>query len=154
MAVKKTPKPLVQEKYLWIGGGVLLVLAIAFLLGKYLGKNPKTEEREIDVKVNIQDQNGNTVPYDPEPLLRKLNYGLTTRFYFDFSERCNPIKELYNLDAARFMATIKAYKTKYNEELQTHMRATWVDCNTGTGGGENYFDLIYQRIVALQDIIK
>lgn len=126
---------------------------MVFLLGKHFKKS-NTEQKDVDVKVHIKDQNGQTVAYDPNPLLQRLNRGLTTRYYFDFSERCNPIKELYNLDAARFMATIKAYKAKYNEDIKTHMKACYVDCNTGAGGGENYFSLIYQRINALKDVIQ
>ncbi len=142
-----------SNKHIFLGVGILLALIIAFLIGKRFKKSP-TENKEIDVKVNIQDENGQTVAYDPNPLLIRLNKGLTTRYYFDFSERCNPIKELYNLDAARFMAAIKAYKTKYNEDITTHMKACYVDCNTGTGNNANYFDLIYQRIAALRDIIN
>ena len=142
----------VSSKQLAIGGGVLLLLALVFVIGQYQGKVSK-QEKEIDVKVNIKDENGQTVPYDPNPLLQRLNKGLTTRYYFDFSPRCNAIKELYALDAARFMATVRAYKVKYNEDIQTHMKACYVDCNTGTGGGENYFDLIYQKIAALDNIV-
>lgn len=143
----------INNKPLFWGAGLILVLIIAFLVGKRF-KKAAPENKEIDVQVNIQDENGQTVAYDPNGLLVRLNKGLTTRYYFDFSERCNPIKELYNLDAARFMATIKAYKTKYNEDITTHMKACYVDCNTGTGNDANYFDLIYQRIAALRDIIK
>lgn len=151
METKNLP---LTKNQLYIGGLIVLIILV-FVLGNYFGKKSKTvEHKEIDVQVNIKDENGNTVAYDPNDLITRLNKGLTTRYYFDFSERCNVIKELYNLDAARFMATIKAYKVKYNEDIQTHMRACYVDCNTGTGGDDNYFDKIYQRIIALQDIIQ
>jgi hypothetical protein len=144
---------LTENKTLFLGAGLILVLVIAYLIGKR-SKKGQTEQKAIDVQVNIKDENGQTISYDPNPLLIRLNKGLTTRYYFDFSERCNPIKELYNLDAPRFMAAVKAYKTKYNEDIITHMKACYVDCNTGTGNGANYFDLIYQRIAALRDIIN
>jgi len=142
----------INKKYLFIGGGLLFVFAVILLFRKK-GNTTKTEQKDIDVKVTIEDENGNTTVYAPNPLLVRLNKGLITRYYFDFSERCEPIKELYNLDAARFMATVKAYKVKYNEDIQTHMKACNVDCNTGAGY-DTYFDKIYQRIDALKDIIQ
>jgi len=141
----------VNKKYLFIGGGLLFVFAVVLLFRRKESNNK--EQKDIDVKVTIEDDNGNTTVYDPNPLLVRLNKGLITRYYFDFSERCEPIKELYNLDAARFMATVKAYKVKYNEDIQTHMKACNVDCNTGVGY-DTYFDKIYQRIDALKDIIQ
>ncbi|WP_156039927.1 hypothetical protein, partial [Aureispira sp. CCB-QB1] len=100
-----------ENKHLFLGAGALLAIALAYLIGKRQKK--AVEQREIDVTVNLQDEHGQTVVYDPNPLLVRLNKGLITRYYFDFSERCNPIKELYDLDPARFMATVKAYKVKY-----------------------------------------
>ncbi|BDS12389.1 hypothetical protein [Aureispira anguillae] len=146
-------KPQINNHHLLLGAGLVLVLILVFVFGKHFKKD-NTEQKNIDVKVNIKDQNGQTIAYDPNPLLIRLNKGLTTRYYFDFSERCNPIKELYNLDAARFMAAVKAYKSKYNEDITTHMKACYANCKTtGTYNGENYFDLIYQRIAALRDVI-
>ena len=151
------PMPKITQKQLYTGAGLLVVVLLVVFLARYFSK-PKTEERNIDVKVRIPTSSSTgtatTEIYDPTPLLRRLNKGLTTRYYFDFSDRCNPIKELHSLDAVKFMATINAYKVKYNEDIETHMRACYVDCNTGTGGGANYFDLIYQRRAALRDIIN
>ena len=99
----------------------------------------------------FKDEHGQTVAYDPNELLGRVNKGLITRYYFDFSERCNPIKELYDLDPARFMAAVRAYKVKYGVDITIHMKACNVDCNIKTGiNSLSYFDLIYQRINQLQ----
>lgn len=143
----------INKKYLAIGGAALLLLIIVFVFARRLGKN-ENDKKGIDVTVQLKDQDGNLTTYNPNDLLKRLNKGLITRYYFDFSERCNPIKELYNLDAVRFVATVKAYKTKYNEDIKTHMKACYVDCNTGTGGGENYFNLVYAKIDSLKNIIN
>jgi hypothetical protein len=144
-----------NKKYLAIGSAALLLLIIIFVFGKKIGNN-ENENRQIDVSVNIKDVNGNATTYDPNPLLVKLNKGLITRYYFDFSERCDPIKELYSLDSVRFVAAVKAYKVKYGVDIQVHMKACNVDCNinTGIGGTLSHFDLIYARIDKLKDIIK
>jgi hypothetical protein len=142
-----------DKQKLYIGLGALaLVLMVVFVFGKMKGRD-ENEQREIDVKVNIKDENGQTVTYDPNPLLKRLNKGLITRYYFDFSERCDPIKELYALDSVRFMATVRAYKEKYGVPIKTHMLPCYVDCNTGANSTENHFDLIYNRIDNLKDII-
>jgi hypothetical protein len=140
----------IENKHLFFGAGLILVLVIAYLVGKR-SKKDKPEKKEIDVTVNIQDEHGQTVAYDPNELLVRVNKGLITRYYFDFSERCDPIKELYDLDPARFMAAVRAYKVKYGVDITIHMKACNVDCNLKTGiNSLSYFDLIYQRINQLQ----
>lgn len=142
----------IENKHLFLGAGLMMALVIAYLIGKR-SKKDQPEQREIDVTVNIQDENGQSVPYDPNELLVRLNKGLITRYYFDFSERCNPIKELYDLDPARFMAAIRAYKVKYGVDITIHMKACNVDCNLNSGiNSLSYFDLIYQRINQLQAV--
>jgi hypothetical protein len=140
----------IENKHLFFGAGLILVLVIAYLVGKR-SKKDEPEKKEIDVTVNIQDEHGQTVAYDPNELLVRVNKGLITRYYFDFSERCDPIKELYDLDPARFMAAVRAYKVKYGVDITIHMKACNVDCNIKTGINIlSYFDLIYQRINQLQ----
>jgi hypothetical protein len=146
--IKKNP--LLTKNQLYIGGAVVLI-ALIFVLGNYFGKTSKTK-KQIEVQVDIKDENGNTVVYYPNELLERLNKGLTTRYYFDFSERCEPIEELYALDSIRFMAAVKAYRVKYGEDLKTHMEACHVGC--GDGGPIGTFNLIYNRINSLKDIIK
>ena len=143
-----------NKKGILIGVGALLVIVLVVVL--WNRNNPKnTEQKKINVKVDIEDENGNKIVYDPNPLLERLNTGLRTRYYFDFSPRCDAIKELYNLDAPRFMATVRAYKVKYNESLKTHMDACWATCKTtGTYKGESYFELVDQRFNSLKDVIK
>jgi len=142
----------IENKPLFLGAGLILALVIAYLIGKR-SKKDQPEQREIDVTVNIKDENGQTVTYDPNELLVRLNKGLITRYYFDFSQRCNPIKELYDLDPARFMAAVRAYKVKYGVDITIHMKACNVDCNLKAGiNSLSYFDLIYQRINQLQAV--
>jgi hypothetical protein len=142
----------IENKHLFFGAGLILVLVIAYLIGKR-SKKDEPEKKEIDVTVNIQDEHGQTVAYDPNELLGRVNKGLITRYYFDFSERCDPIKELYDLDPARFMAAVRAYKVKYDVDITIHMKACNVDCNLKTGlNSLSYFDLIYHRINQLQAV--
>ena len=143
-----------KKKMLYGVGALVLVLMVVFVLGKLQGRTEK-EQREIDVQVDIKDENGQTVTYDPNPLLERLHKGLTTRYYFDFSERCDPIKELYALDSVRFMAAVRAYKVKYGVNIQVHMNECNVGCDAPTQlGSLGYFSLIYNRIDNLKDIIK
>ncbi|BDS12989.1 hypothetical protein [Aureispira anguillae] len=142
-----------NTSYLAWGSALVVILIVVFVFGKMQGR-AENDSEEIDVLVNIKDEQGQTVSYDPNELLKRLNKGLTTRYYFDFSERCQPIKELYNLDAVRFMATIKAYKKKYQEDIATHMQACYTTCKTiGEYRGESYFDLIYAKRKALGGIV-
>lgn len=134
-------------------GGLVLVLVVVFILGKMRGKAEK-EHKEVDVTVNIKDENGQQVTYNPDELLTRLHKGLTTRYYFDFSERCNPIKELYALDSVRFMAAVRAYKVKYGVDIQVHMNECNVGCDAPVQMGSlGYFSLIENRIDNLKDII-
>lgn len=145
--------PLLTKNQLYIAGLVVLIVLI-FVLGNYFGKTSKTN-KHIDVQVDIKDENGDTLAYDPNDLITRLNKGLTTRYYFDFSERCIPIKELYELDSLRFMAAVKAYRAKYGTDIQVHMQACNVGCDASPDlGSLGYFSLIYNRIDNFKDIIK
>lgn len=148
MEMKKNP--LLTKNQMYVSGVVILIVLV-FVIGNHFGKSSDTNKK-IDVQVAIKDENGNTVVYDPNPLLERLNKGLKTTYYFDFSERCEPTEELYNLDSLRFVAAIKAYKEKYGVDIKNHMKACHVDCNNGRAVGT--FTLIYNRIDDLKDIIK
>ena len=155
MEIKKELKTQDHKKIMLGIGALALVLMAVFVFGKMKGRD-ENEEQTIDVQVNIKDENGETISYNPNPLLVRLNKGLITRYYFDFSERCDPIKELYALDSMRFVAAVKAYRVKYGVDIQAHMKACNVDCNinTGIGGTLSTFHLIYARIDKLKYIIK
>jgi hypothetical protein len=142
-----------DHKKIMLGIGALaLILMVVFVFGKMKGRD-ENDNKQVDVTVNIKDENGQTIAYDPNDLLKRLNKGLTTTYYWNFDERCNVVKELYNLDAVRFMAAVRAYKVKYNVSLETHLKACYYDCDTGVYN-ENYSELIYQRIENLKDLVK
>jgi hypothetical protein len=50
------------------------------------------------------------------------------------------------------MAAVKAYKTKFGDDINTHMEACHVD--GGDGGPIGTFTLIYNRINSLKDVIN
>lgn len=145
--------PLLTKNQMYVGGAIVLI-ALVFVLGNYFGKKSDTN-KNINVQVDLKDENGNTVAYDPNPLLERLNKGLTTTYFFDFSERCEPLQELYEMDSVRFMAAVRAYKVKYGVDIQTHIAACHVGCSeSGNYGTSNYFMLIEKRIKELESIIK
>jgi hypothetical protein len=143
----------ITKNQLYISGAVVLIVLI-FVLGNYFGKTSSTNKK-IDVQVDLKDEEGNTITYDPNELLEQLHKGLTTTYFFDFSERCEPIKALYNLDAVRFMATVRAYKVKYGVDLQIDIAGCNVGCSeSGSYGKYGYFMLIEKRIKELDSIVK
>lgn len=145
-----------NQKKIAIGvGALVIVLIVVFAFGKVKGRN-ENEEREIDVTVNLTDKNGQTVSYDPNPLLIRLNKGLTTTYYFNSTlntERCQPIEELYALDSLRFMAAVKGYEEKHGVSIVTHMNACYTTCSSH-GRQLNFFKAIEERIDNLKDIIQ
>jgi len=141
-----------QPKHYYIGGAVLLlVVLLIFLWGKSAGRKQR-KEVPVDVKVNIQDENGNTVEYDPTPLVRRLNEGLTTTCWWNCTERCLALEDLNDLDAVRFMAAVKAYRAKYQTSLETHIEGTFVTC--GYVKGRTLKQHIVARIDALGELIE
>jgi hypothetical protein len=151
----ETPK--ITKTHLALGGGFVFLIVLIYFLGKDKGRTEKTN-KEIDVKVRINDENGNSILYDPSTLVRALHKGLTTTYYFDFSERCIPIQQFYELEATKFMAVVAAYKTAYNVDIQTHMKACYHTCPQ-KATSENrlpldYFSLIYQKITNLETLIN
>lgn len=141
-----------QEKYILGGAGLLLFVLAAFLVGRMIGRK-SPEERKVNVKVKIADKDGKTIIYDPTELIERLNKGLTTTYFWNLSERCDPLEELYNLDAPRFISAIKAYKERYKESIVVHMNACYRSCFL-EGGQMDSFYAIKQRINNLKDLIQ
>lgn len=142
-----------QQKIMFGVGALVLILMVVFVFGKLQGMN-QNEQREIDVKVNIENEQGQSITYNPNELLKRLNKGLTTTYFFNSSakkERCNAVEELYQLDAPRFMATVKAYQEKYNVSIITHMKACYFTCYNEQG---SIYKLIEQRINHLRNLIN
>ncbi|WP_052600219.1 hypothetical protein [Aureispira sp. CCB-QB1] len=148
MKINKT-----DQKKIALGiGALVIILMVVFVFGKQQGRN-ENEQREIDVQVNIKDEQGHTVAYNPNELLKRLNKGLTTTFFFNSTakkERCEAIEDLYQLDATRFMATIKAYQEKYNVSIITHMKACYFTCYSDNG---SLYNLVEQRFNHLKNLI-
>lgn len=139
-----------NKKYLTIAAVLILVLILVFVLGKLKGRT-ENEQRQIDVKVKIKDDNGQLITYDPNELLIRVHNGLTTTFFWDPSQRCEALEELYQLDSIRFMAAVRAYEEKYGAPLLRHIKACWFTCYQG---GKNLYSSIEQRITNLKDIIQ
>lgn len=143
-----------DQKKIALGlSALVIILMVVFVFGKMKGRT-ENEQREVDITVNIKDEQGQHITYNPNELLRRLNKGLTTTYFFNSTakkERCEVIEELYQLDAARFMATIRAYQEKYGISIITHMKACYFTCYNG---GKNRYELIEQRIYNLKDLIN
>ena len=130
-----------------LGGGAILAIG-SYIYFTGLAAE-KEKEKEISIGVNITDANGQTISYDPSTLMRKLHKGLTTSYFFDFSERCEPLQQLMNLDNLRFMATVKAYQKAYNNRKKVSFlfsvrhnkenkeRTLYVDIKTSTRVANN-----------------
>ncbi len=142
-----------ENKVLLSVGGVALVAAGIYLVGKNKGKNDVPTE-EIDLKVNLTDTDGNTSSYDPTALVNDLRKGLmTTTWQLPFygktnALRCEALYKLNNLSNPKFMAVVKGYNTRYNSGLTTDLEACYFDCSSSPMSG------IINRIKILKQTFK
>lgn len=129
-----------------IAGGVIFLLVVVAII-----VYSRSKTQPIKLKVNLKDEQGNPIQYDPNPLVDQLNKVLTESC-FACTDRCETVKKLLDLEPVQFMAVVQGYKTKFKTELVTDMKACWVTCDAVNG--DNYFRMVYNRIDSLTPIIN
>lgn len=117
----------INEKYLWIGGGILTLVIIIFVAGRTSAN--KSNQDPSDANPNIQPitvstQNG-SIDWNPSALVKKIHTAYEINWT---SGRCEVLEELAELQDTQLLAVTEGYHRVYGKTLRKLLNDAWTHC--------------------------
>ena len=144
----KVKQTQIDEKYLWIGGGVLVIILVIFVLGRLSGK--KNNQDPSDANPNIKPITVSTaagsMDWDPSATVKKVHTAYTVNWAMG---RCDVLKELKALQDIQIRAVADGYKQVYGQTLRKTLNDAWIACG-GYPWQTDPHDEVIQRLDTLQ----
>lgn len=117
----------IDEKYLWIGGGIVVILLVIFVLGRVSGKQSSEEPSDANPNINpvtVSTAAGN-IDWNPSALVKKIH----TAYAINWSSgRCAVLQELLTLQDIQVRAVADGYQKVYGKTLRKQLNDAWVAC--------------------------
>lgn len=138
----------IDEKYLWIGGGVLAIILIIFVMGRLSGK--KDDDNPSDANPNINPitvtTDGGSVQWNPSATVKKVHTAYKVNWY---GGRCEVLGDLLNLQDVQLRAVADGYQQVYGSTLRNTLEGAWVACWNMPWSDDPHQDVI-RRLDVLQ----
>lgn len=142
--IKKTE---IDEKYLWMGGAILVIIIVIFAFGRLSGKKSGGEDDPSDANPNINPITVNTesgsVEWNPSALVKKVHTAYEVNWV---QGRCEVLEEIGNLQDVQIRALADGYQKVYGKTLRRVLEGAWSD---GCWSGLPY-SIVISRLDALQ----
>jgi hypothetical protein len=117
----------IDEKYLWVGGGLVLIILVIFVLGRVSGK--KDSDVPSDANPNIQaitvSTDAGNIDWNPSAMVKKVHTSYAVNWT---SGRCAVLTELLSLQDVQIRAVADGYKQVYGKTLRKQLNDAWVAC--------------------------
>jgi hypothetical protein len=117
----------IEEKYIWIGGGVLLIILLIYVAGR--SSATQSSKDPSDANPNIQPITVSTpsgaVDWNPSALVKEIHTAYKVNWY---SGRCKALNTLLDLQDVQLRAVAEGYQKTYGETLRKVLNGAWVAC--------------------------
>lgn len=142
----KIKQSTIDEKYLWISGGVILLIVIIFIWGRVSAKQNPQDPSNITPNIApiTVNTNSGSFSWDPGQLVKEI-YTAYSGWGWD-SSRCVALDKITKLQDTQIVALADGYYKTYNKTLRKTITDTWSD---GCWSDLTYLSVI-QRLDALQ----
>ncbi|BDS12737.1 hypothetical protein [Aureispira anguillae] len=140
-------KAQIDEKYLWIGGGILAVIVVIFVFGRLSGKEDSKDPSDANPNIQpitVSTDSGN-IDWDPSALVKEIHTAYKVNWT---SGRCKALKTLMNLQDVQLRAVAEGYLKVYGETLRKVLEGAWVACWNVIGNDPHY--IVINRLNTLQ----
>lgn len=139
----------IDEKYLWIGGGILTVVIVIFVLGRLSAK--KKEDKDYsDINPNINSitvsTDAGSIDWNPSALVKKVYTAYEVNWY---GGRCDVLKELLDLQDVQLRAVADGYAQVYGKTLRKTLNDAWGACYNMPWSTDPHYQVIH-RLDVLQ----
>lgn len=142
--IKKT---VIDEKYLWIGGGIIVVIIIVFVWGRLSGKGAVKDNSDVNPNINPINVNTSTgsFSWDPSQLVKEIYQAYNVDWGWG-SSRCVALDKISNLQDPQIIALADGYFQTYKKTLRKTITDTWSDgC---------WSDLTYLAVIKRLDTLQ
>ncbi len=117
----------INEKYLWIGGGILTLIVLIFVAGR--SSNSKSNQDPSDANPNISPITISTpsgsMDWNPSALVKKVHSAYQS---YSSSARCTTLKDLLSLQDIQLQAVAEGYQKVYGKTLRKTLNDAWFAC--------------------------
>ncbi|BDS10573.1 hypothetical protein [Aureispira anguillae] len=117
----------IDEKYLWIGGGIVVILLVIFVLGRVSGKKSTDEPSDANPNIKpitVSTDSGN-IDWNPSAMVKKVH----TAYVVNWSTgRCEVLTQLLALQDVQIRAVADGYLQVYGKTLRKVLNEAWVAC--------------------------
>ena len=140
-------KAQIDEKYLWIGGGILAIIITIFVLGRVSGKKDNSDPSDANpniAPITVSTSSGN-IDWNPSAMVKKVHNAYKVNW---FSGRCEVLNELVKLQDVQLRAVADGYKQVYGTTLRKVLNDAWGACYNVFSTDPHY--LVIDRLDTLQ----
>ena len=138
----------IDEKYLWIGGGVVGLIILVFVWGRVSAK--KDSKDPSDANPNIKPITVNTasgnIDWDPSAMVKKVHTAYAVNW---MSGRCDALNDLLGLQDVQLRAVADGYNQVYGKTLRKQLEGAWVACYNAPWSDDPHYQVI-SRLDVLQ----
>lgn len=144
----KIKQQTIDEKYLWIGGGVLTLVIVIFVWGRMSAAKSKGDTSDITPNINpitVTTDSG-SISWDPSQLVKEIY----TAYKINWSSgRCEVLNKMLDLQDVQLRATADGYHKAYGETLRKTLNDAWVACFFSELTDSNAHNQVIRRLDAL-----
>lgn len=138
----------IQEKYLWMGGGLLAVVIIIFVFGRVSGKEDSSDPSDANPNIKpitVSTDSGN-IDWNASATVKKVHTAYVVNW---FSGRCDVLNEMLALQDVQLRAVADGYKAVYGKTLRKVLTGAYVACFNGP-----FSDDPHQQVIKRLDVLQ
>lgn len=133
----------IDEKYIWIGGGLVAVIVIIFVFGRLSGKEDSNDPSDANPNIKpitVTTESG-SIEWDASATVKKVHTAFKVNW---ITGRAESIKELSLLQDVQLRAVADGYKQVYGETLRKVLNDVWVTGN----------DAAHAEVIKRMDVLQ
>lgn len=138
----------IDEKYIWMGGGILTIIIVIFIFGRLSGKedNQDPSDANPNIKPITVNTNSGNIDWNPSAMVKKIH----TAYVVNWSTgRCDVLNELLALQDVQLRAVADGYQQVYGKTLRKQLNEAWVAC-----WNMPWQDDPHQQVISRLDVLQ
>lgn len=114
-----------DEKYLWAGGAILVLIIVIYAMGRVAGKEDDSDPSDANPNIEpiqIQLEEGGVENWNPSSLVKRVHTAFTVNW---ISGRAAVLKDMSELQDIQLKALAQGYHKVYGTTLRKVLESSW-----------------------------
>lgn len=114
-----------DEKYLWAGGAILVLIIVIYAMGRVAGKEDDSDPSDANPNIEpiqIQLEEGGVENWNPSSLVKRVHTAFTVNWV---SGRAAVLKDMSELQDIQLKALAQGYLKVYGTTLRKVLESSW-----------------------------